>query len=135
TSPVTSPAMLPLYDRLGIDKRILACAASMAAGVNFLRWTVPMIRASASLKLPIPEIFNPLVPVQLVGIVFIFAVAYWLGRREGKTLGLERGASIDIAARRTLTDAERALRRPQNFWINIILTVLVLGIMVALGDK
>ena len=28
--------MLPLYNRLGMDRRILACAASMAAGVNFL---------------------------------------------------------------------------------------------------
>ncbi|HEU0147423.1 MAG TPA: SLC13 family permease, partial [Bradyrhizobium sp.] len=77
---VTIPAMLPLYERLGIDRRILACAASMAAGVNFLPWTGPMIRASASLKLPIPEIFNPLVPVQIVGIIFIFAVSWWLGR-------------------------------------------------------
>ncbi|MFB9266686.1 CitMHS family transporter [Bradyrhizobium erythrophlei] len=132
---ITIPAMLPLYDRLGIDKRILACAASLAAGVNFLPWTGPMIRASASLKLPIPEIFNPLVPVQLVGIIFIFAVAYWLGRREEKRLGLEKGASIDVTARRTLTDAERDLRRPQNFWINIALTIVVLGTMVALGDK
>ena len=31
---VTVPAMRPLCDRLGMDKRILACAASMAAGVN-----------------------------------------------------------------------------------------------------
>jgi len=132
---ITIPAMLPLYDRLGIDKRILACAASLAAGVNFLPWTGPMIRASASLKLPIPEIFNPLVPVQMIGIVFIFAVAYWLGRREEKRLGLEKGASIDVMVRRKLTDAESALRRPRNFWINIALTVVVLGTMVALGDK
>jgi citrate-Mg2+:H+ or citrate-Ca2+:H+ symporter, CitMHS family len=132
---ITIPAMLPLYDRLGIDKRILACAASMAAGVNFLPWTGPMIRASASLKLPIPEIFNPLVPVQLAGLVFIFAVSYWLGRREEKRLGLTKGAPIDLVAQRTLSDAERELRRPQNFWINIVLTVVVLGTMVALGDK
>jgi CitMHS family citrate-Mg2+:H+ or citrate-Ca2+:H+ symporter len=132
---ITIPAMLPLYDRLGIDKRILACAAAMAAGVNFLPWTGPMIRASASLKLPIPEIFNPLVPVQLAGLVFIFAVSYWLGRREEKRLGLTSGAPIDLVARRTLSDAEQQLRRPQNFWINIVLTVVVLGTMVALGDK
>jgi len=54
---ITIPAMLPLYDRLGIDRRILACAVAMAAGVNFLPWTGPMIRASAALKLPISEIF------------------------------------------------------------------------------
>lgn len=132
---ITIPAMLPLYDRLGIDRKILACAASLAAGVNFLPWTGPMIRASASLKLPIPEIFNPLVPVQIVGIIFIFAVSYWLGRREEKRLGLTGGGAIGVVAERKLTDAEQALRRPQNFWINIVLTVLVLGTMVALGDK
>jgi citrate-Mg2+:H+ or citrate-Ca2+:H+ symporter, CitMHS family len=130
---VTIPAMLPLYDRLGIDRRILACAASMAAGVNFLPWTGPMIRAAAALKLPIPEIFNPLIPVQIAGLVFIFAVSYWLGRREEKRLKLTAGA--DATAARTLTDAEQELRRPHNFWINIALTLAVLGTMVALGDK
>jgi CitMHS family citrate-Mg2+:H+ or citrate-Ca2+:H+ symporter len=132
---ITIPAMLPLYDRLGMDKRILACAASMAAGVNFLPWTGPMIRASASLKLPIPEIFNPLLPVQLVGIVFIFAVSYWLGRREERRLGLAGGATADVVVQRKVADAEKELRRPRNFWINIVLTIVVLGTMVALGDK
>jgi CitMHS family citrate-Mg2+:H+ or citrate-Ca2+:H+ symporter len=132
---VTIPAMLPLYDRLGIDKRILACAASMAAGVNFLPWTGPMIRASASLKLPIPDIFNPIAPVQVVGLVFVFAVAWWLGKREEKRLGLAHGAAIDVVASRTLTEAEQQLRRPQNFWANIALTLVVMGTMVALGDK
>src|SRR4051812_15929337 len=131
---VTIPAMLPLYERLGIDRRILACAASMAAGVNFLPWTGPMIRASASLKLPIPEIFNPLVPVQIVGIIFIFAVSWWLGRREERRLGYVAGSNIE-APQRVITDAEKELRRPGNFWINIVLTVIVLGSMVILGDK
>src|SRR6202522_2144767 len=58
---VTIPAMLPLYDRLNMDRRVLAAAASMAAGINFLPWTGPMIRASASLHLPISALFNPLI--------------------------------------------------------------------------
>src|SRR3954463_12628195 len=79
---IAVPAMLPLYDRLGIDRRILACVVSMAAGVNFLPWTGPMIRASASLHIPIAQLFRPLVPVQLVGLVFVFSVAWYLGRRS-----------------------------------------------------
>src|SRR3954451_21133351 len=79
---VAVPAMLPLYDRLRIDRRILACVVSMAAGVNFLPWTGPMIRASASLHIPIAQLFRPLVPVQLVGLVFVFSVACYLGRRS-----------------------------------------------------
>jgi CitMHS family citrate-Mg2+:H+ or citrate-Ca2+:H+ symporter len=132
---ITIPAMLPLYERVGIDKRILACAASMAAGVNFLPWTGPMIRASASLKLPIPEIFTPLIPIQATGIAFIFLMAWWLGKREERRLSLGRGADAGVIPVRTLTEAEAALRRPQNFWINIALTVVVMGTMVALGDK
>ena len=84
---VTIPAMLPLYDRLKMDRRVLAAAASMAAGINFLPWTGPMIRASASLHLPISALFNPLIPVQIVGLVFVFGMAWWLGRREEKRLG------------------------------------------------
>ncbi len=59
---VTIPVMLPLYQRLGMDKRVLACAASMAAGVNFLSWTGPMIRSAASLKIPCPPFSTRLFP-------------------------------------------------------------------------
>ena len=79
---VTIPAMRPLYERLGMDRRILAGVASLAAGVNFLPWTGPMIRASAALRLPTAELFRPLIPVQAIGLAYVFAVAYRLGRRE-----------------------------------------------------
>ena len=113
---ITIPAMLPLYDRLGIDRRILACAASLAAGVNFLPWTGPMIRASASLKLPIPEIFNPLIPVQLVGIVFIFAVCLLAGSPGGEAAWPRerRGDRHDRPARRSPEEPSGELRRPDR---------------------
>jgi len=31
---VTIPALRPLYDRLGMDRRVLACTASLAAAIN-----------------------------------------------------------------------------------------------------
>jgi len=65
---VTIPAMLPLYEKLGMDRRVLACAASMAAGVNFLPWTGPTLRASAALKIPVTDIFQPMIGVQVVGL-------------------------------------------------------------------
>ncbi|MFC3109756.1 CitMHS family transporter [Undibacterium arcticum] len=128
---VTIPAMLPLYTRLGIDKRILACVASLAAGVNFLPWTGPMIRASAALHIPVSEIFMPLIPVQLVGLAFVFGVSYWLGRKEEIRLGLTNGAPIGFAHTHELTELEKQNRRPRNFWINIALTVVVLGVMIS----
>ena len=128
---VTIPAMLPLYTRLGIDRRILACVASLAAGVNFLPWTGPMIRASAALHIPVSDIFMPLIPVQLIGLAFVFGVAYYLGRKEEIRLGLTAGAPAGFVQMHELTEAERAIRRPKNFWINIVLTVIVLGVMIS----
>lgn len=128
---VTIPAMLPLYTRLGIDRRILACVASLAAGVNFLPWTGPMIRASAALHIPVSEIFMPLIPVQLIGLAFVFGVAYYLGRKEEIRLGLTAGAPAGFVQMHELSEAEQAIRRPKNFWINIVLTVIVLGVMIS----
>lgn len=132
---VTIPAMLPLYDRLNMDRRVLAAAASMAAGINFLPWTGPMIRASASLHLPISELFNPLIPVQIIGLVFVFGMAFWLGRREERRLGLTAAAGSVPMPQRELSEEQKALRRPRNFWFNIVLTIIVLGSMVVMGEK
>jgi CitMHS family citrate-Mg2+:H+ or citrate-Ca2+:H+ symporter len=129
---VTIPAMLPLYERLQLDKRILACAASMAAGVNFLPWTGPMIRASASLGVPVASIFNPLIPVQAVGLAFVFASAWWLGKRESRRLRLTGSEATGAAHRRELTAEERSLRRPGRVWINMALTLTLLTGMIAL---
>ncbi|MFZ6759991.1 CitMHS family transporter [Undibacterium sp. Ji50W] len=128
---VTIPAMLPLYTRLGIDKRILACVASLAAGVNFLPWTGPLIRASAALHIPVSEIFTPLIPIQLIGLAYVFGVSYWLGRKEEIRLGLTKGAPVGFVHMHELTELEKQIRRPKNFWINIALTVAVLGVMIS----
>jgi CitMHS family citrate-Mg2+:H+ or citrate-Ca2+:H+ symporter len=128
---VTIPAMLPLYERLGMDRRVLACAASLAAGVNFLPWTGPTVRASAALGVSPAELFNPLIPVQAVGLLYVFAVTYWLGRREEKRLGLTGGATVGSLARRELSEEEKALRRPRNFWPNLSLTLLIVAGMVS----
>ncbi|EOA03400.1 H+/citrate symporter protein [Herbaspirillum frisingense GSF30] len=128
---ITIPAMLPLYNRLGIDKRILACVASLAAGVNFLPWTGPMIRASAALHIPVSDIFTPLVPVQLVGLAFVFIASYLLGLKEERRLALGKGSTVDFVQQHELTEAQMKIRRPQNFWANIVLTVFVLGVMIS----
>jgi CitMHS family citrate-Mg2+:H+ or citrate-Ca2+:H+ symporter len=127
---VTVPAMLPLYDRLGMDRRILACVASMAAGVNFLPWTGPTLRASAGLHVSTTDLFRPLVPVQVIGLIFVFLVAYLLGRREERRLALA-GASPAAVTQRDLTEDERRLRRPQRFWINALLTLMLMTLLIA----
>ena len=126
---VTIPAMLPLFDRLQMDKRILACVTSMAAGVNFLPWTGPMLRASAALHIPVSDLFRPLVPVQIVGLVFVFGVAFMLGTREERRLGIIAGEGPSLPTPR-LTPEQEQMRRPGRFWINAALTVALMAVMI-----
>ena len=127
---VTVPVMLPLYERLKMDKRVLACAASLAAGVNFLPWTGPMIRASASLHLSVASIFNPLIPVQAAGLAFVFLSAWWMGRREAVRLGSKPGRALGELPVHALTKEQMELRRPHRFWINVSLTILLIAAMI-----
>jgi citrate-Mg2+:H+ or citrate-Ca2+:H+ symporter, CitMHS family len=136
---VTIPTMLPLFERLRMDKRVLACVASLAAGVNFLPWTGPTLRASTALHIPTIDLFRPLIPVQLVGLIFVFTVAWWLGTREERRLAATTTASTPIATApapipdrpRELTPDQQAMRRPRLFWINALLTAMVLTAMIA----
>jgi CitMHS family citrate-Mg2+:H+ or citrate-Ca2+:H+ symporter len=127
------PALLPLYERLGMDRRVLACVVAMAAGVmNMLPWGGPMLRAAASLHLTMQELFLPLAPVVVVGGLFVLTAAWWLGRREARRLGL-RGSDVatSVSHARELTPAQQALRRPRLLWFNVLLTAVVLVTMVA----
>jgi citrate-Mg2+:H+ or citrate-Ca2+:H+ symporter, CitMHS family len=123
---VTIPALLPLYDELGIDRRILACVASMAAGVNFLPWTGPTLRASAALHISVSTIFVPMIAVQVVGLAFVFAVSVMLGVREERRLNLLPNQAIP--------DQPQSGSRneyPRFFVVNVIITLVVLGVMIS----
>lgn len=129
---ITVPAMLPLYERLQMDKRVLACVTAMAAGVNnMLPWGGPTLRAAAALQLPVTTVFNPLLRVQLVGLCFVLVASWWLGKREEKRLNLTAQADAAVAYVRQLSETEKALRRPRKFWLNLLLTGLVMGVLLS----
>ena len=133
---VTVPAMLPLYIKLNMDKRILACIVAMAAGVaNALPWGGPTLRASAALHIPISELYLPMVPVQICGMLFVFGCAWMLGRREQRRLGLAGAAASGAGAAthhvRELGEEELKLRRPGRFIPNVLLVLVVLGTMIS----
>lgn len=130
---VTVPAMLPLYDRLGMDRRILACVSSMAAGVNFLPWTGPTLRASAALHVSPLSLFKPLVGVQVVGQCFVFGAAYWLGRKEAIRLGVNATTPSlsEVAPPPAPAPEAVTLRRPKLFPLNLALTIVVLAMMIS----
>lgn len=126
---ITIPAMLPLYERLKLDMRVMACVTALGAGVmNMLPWGGPTLRAATALNIPVTEVFNPMIPAQAAGMVTVLAIAWFLGRREARRIGYAgaAGGSADTFAHtHVISDADQSLRRPKMFWLNILLTICV----------
>lgn len=84
---VTIPAMLPLYQRLGMSRLTLSTCVALGAGVmNMLPWGGPTARAAATVKVDANDLWVPLIPAQIAGIIAALAVAWYLGHREAKRL-------------------------------------------------
>ncbi|MPY55172.1 CitMHS family transporter [Streptomyces acidicola] len=89
TFMITVSAMYPLYKRLKMSLVVMTGVAATANGVmNTLPWGGPTARAATALKLDAAEIFVPMIPALLVGLLFVFVLSYFLGLRERKRLGV-----------------------------------------------
>jgi CitMHS family citrate-Mg2+:H+ or citrate-Ca2+:H+ symporter len=125
---ITLPPLIPLYERLNMDKRVLACVVALGAGtMNIVPWGGPTLRAATSLQVGITDLYNPVIPAQVCGLLFVMLVAWWLGRRETKRLGVVETSGETFVYERELTEEEKKLRRPKIFWFNVILTVGVIA--------
>lgn len=89
TFMITVSAMYPLYKRLKMSLVVMTGVAAMANGVmNTLPWGGPTARAATALKLDASDIFVPMIPALAVGLLAVMALAYVLGRRERRRLGV-----------------------------------------------
>jgi CitMHS family citrate-Mg2+:H+ or citrate-Ca2+:H+ symporter len=89
TFMITVSAMYPLYKRLKMSLVVMTGVAATANGVmNTLPWGGPTARAATALKLDAGDIFVPMIPALAVGLLFVFVLAYFLGLRERKRLGV-----------------------------------------------
>ncbi|MEU9302748.1 citrate:proton symporter [Streptomyces sp. NPDC048269] len=111
TFMITVSAMYPLYKRLGLSLVVMTGVAATANGVmNTLPWGGPTARAATALKLDAADIFVPMIPALAMGLLFVFVLAYVLGVKERRRVGLlvlppETDADADTAMA-TDTDAE-----------------------------
>ncbi|QDQ10659.1 CitMHS family transporter [Streptomyces spectabilis] len=89
TFMITVSAMYPLYKRLKMSLVVMTGVAATANGVmNTLPWGGPTARAATALKVDASDIFVPMIPALAVGLLAVFVLAYALGLRERKRLGV-----------------------------------------------
>lgn len=84
---IVIPALLPLYDRLGMSRIVLAGIVGLGAGLmNIMPWGGPTARAGSALGIDPGEIFIPLLPSMAVGFLWLLFVAYWIGKKSDNVL-------------------------------------------------
>lgn len=121
---ITIPALLPLYEQLGMSRLVLAGVVALSAGtMNMVPWGGPTARAASALGVGTTELFNPLIPAMLVGLVWVLFVSYILGKREQRRLGIQQ---FENDVNQKLSKEDIQARRPKLFWLNVALTILTL---------
>ncbi|WP_195780404.1 CitMHS family transporter [Priestia megaterium] len=118
-------ALLPLYKRLKMNPLILSGVVALGAGVmNLAPWGGPTARAMTTFNADSSQLFNPVIPAMIAGIVWVLASAFWLGKKERQRLGV-----IELEEHvQGFTEHAAALeaKGPRLFWFNLALTILLL---------
>src|SRR3954453_14876281 len=86
---IVTSALLPIYLRLGMSPVVLTCVTAITNGVlNVVPWGGPTARAAAALKVSPTDIFVPMIPSMVAGVLAVSVLAWMLGRSERKRIGL-----------------------------------------------
>ncbi|AYJ48432.1 CitMHS family transporter [Rhodococcus sp. P1Y] len=154
---IVTSAMLPLYLKLGVSPVILTVVAGLANGtMNIIPWGGPTVRAASALGISPSEVFVPMVPSLIVGLIIVLAFSVHLGIMERRRIGklvyepemVRAAASGGIGGNGTTPppsgsagdggagqfidglDPNRDTLRPKLLWFNAILTVVLLVVLV-----
>lgn len=128
---VTIPAMLPLYDSLGMRRTTLATVVALAAGVmNIVPWGGPTLRAATALNVEVTQLFNPVLIPMLVGLAFVLFVSYRLGKIEKERIGAD-ALSKAGAANLEPNEEKTKLERPKLVLFNILLIIIAISVMIS----
>ncbi|QIH99915.1 CitMHS family transporter [Rhodococcoides fascians A21d2] len=156
---IVTSALLPLYLKLGVSPVILTVVAGLANGtMNIIPWGGPTVRAASALGISPSDVFVPMVPSMIVGLIIVLLFAVHLGimerRRIGKLIyepelvasggggslrkggkgggGAGTGGSDEGESGQFFDglDPNRDTLRPKLLWFNAALTVILLVILV-----
>ena len=136
TYMLTVTAMLPLYKRLGMNRLTMACVIMLAGGVfNILPWGGPTARAASALAVDVHAVFVPMIPSMIVSALWVLFVAFMLGRRERRRIGVIDMSALDaeLASHEEGLDISHTAR-PKLIWVNLVMTIalmaaLILGVL------
>jgi citrate-Mg2+:H+ or citrate-Ca2+:H+ symporter, CitMHS family len=127
---VVVPAMVPIYDQLGMSRITLASIVALSAGtMNILPWGGPTIRAATALNVPVTELFNPIIIPVLGGLIAVLIISAYFGKKEKNHLKPQAFQSYknDHSGSTEMNE----LSRPKLFYVNVFLIISAIGALIA----
>lgn len=126
---ITIPALLPVYQALEVDTKILAALAALGAGsMNLVPWGGVTVRAIGAIDgAEVADIYTPLIPAQVAGIVAVFFIAVYFSRQVGG--GAE---ALTDNRDRLLTEAvgEDPTKIDTVWLVNLTLTLVIIAVLI-----
>lgn len=133
TTLICCSAFIPIYKKLDMKLMNLGVLVILQNTImNLLPWGGPTARAMAVLHVD-ADILSYLAPGMVLSLLYVtFIVAPHMGRQERARLGITHLTDAEIEEMTSITDEETlAVRRPKKFLFNAILTILLIGWLVA----
>ena len=133
TTLICCSAFVPIYKKLDMKLMNLGVLVILQNTImNLLPWGGPTARAMSVLGVE-ADILGYLAPGMVLSILYvIFFVARGMGKKERARLGIKELTDAELDELTTISDPEvLAIRRPQNFWINAFMTLVLVGWVVA----
>lgn len=133
TTLICCSAFVPIYKKLDMKLMNLGVLVILQNTImNLLPWGGPTARAMSVLGVE-ADILGYLAPGMLLSALYvIFVVARSMGKKERARLGVQELSEEELNELTTITDPEvLEKRRPQNFLINAIMTIVLIGWLVA----
>lgn len=120
------PALLPIYEKLGMQRSSLLLISGMAMGImNVIPWGGPTLRAASNIGMDPNLLWHQIMPIQFVGLVLSLITAIWVarievkrgagGNLEGVNLGIEKGE----------------YHNEKFFWVNLVILLCVIALLVS----
>src|SRR5699024_8729954 len=128
---ITIPALLPLYQRMKMNPYLLLLLIGGSASVmNMLPWAGPLGRAASVLDMDVTELWRPLIPVQIIGMVLMLILAFLIGFAEKKRIERRHGTISENVDEFIAVNTGTQKTSTKLLWFNFIFTVLVIATLV-----
>jgi CitMHS family citrate-Mg2+:H+ or citrate-Ca2+:H+ symporter len=95
--------------------------------MHLVPWSGTVARALTVMKTDPAHLIVPILPSMIAGILWVLFVAFRLGKKERKRLGI---VHLDYNHYQELSDEQKESRRPALFWFNAVLTVILIAALI-----